>query len=258
MPAPPLVQAHGLEKIYRAAEGDVEALRDVGFTIQPGEFVAILGPSGCGKSTLLMALAGLETLSAGALNIGGRPVDGPRRETAVVFQDPTLLPWKSALENVLYPARLQGLPIAPYRDRAATLLDQVGLQGFHHRRPRQLSGGMKQRVALCRALAQQPSLLLLDEPFSALDAITRDEMNSVLLDLWDAAPGRSAVFVTHSIKEAALLSDRVLVMRRRPCTIVADIAVPFLRPRPPDLVDDPAFVTLCAGLRRHIENGLRA
>jgi NitT/TauT family transport system ATP-binding protein len=248
------VQFNKVRKVYESALGPVEALSDVSFDVAPGEFISILGPSGCGKSTLLMMLAGLESISDGDITIDGQSVTGPRRETAVVFQDPTLLPWKTALENVLYPARLLKMPFASYRERAIRLLDQVGLREFQDRKPYQLSGGMRQRVALCRALALEPTLLLMDEPFSALDAITRDEMNAVLLNLWDSV-GKTGVFVTHSIREAVLLSDRVLVMRQRPSTVITAIAVPFPRPRRMDLVDDPIFVALSAKLRGYIESG---
>ncbi|WP_431282476.1 ABC transporter ATP-binding protein [Humitalea sp. 24SJ18S-53] len=255
--ADPLLRLSNLRKIYDAAAGPVEALQHVSLDIAQGEFVSVLGPSGCGKSTLLMLIAGLETPSAGEVVLNGTRVVAPRRESAVVFQDATLLPWKSAMANVLYPAEILGLPIPAYRARASVLLDQVGLQGFHDRRPAQLSGGMRQRVALCRALAQDPALLLMDEPFSALDAITRDEMNMLMLRLWDSEPHRTAVFVTHSIREAALLSDRVIVMRRRPCTVIADLRMPFARPRRAELVDTPEFTAICADLRRLIEASMQ-
>jgi NitT/TauT family transport system ATP-binding protein len=247
------VRFNRVRKVYESALGPVEALSNVSFAVAPGEFISILGPSGCGKSTLLMMLAGLESISDGDITIDDHPVVGPRRETAVVFQDPTLLPWKTALENVLYPARLLQVPFVPYRERAVALLDQVGLREFQDRKPHQLSGGMRQRVALCRALALQPTLLLMDEPFSALDAITRDEMNGVLLNLWDSV-GKTGVFVTHSIREAVLLSDRVVVMRRRTSAVIAEVAIPFPRPRRMGLVDDPVFVALSARLRGHIES----
>ena len=242
-----------VSKIFPSPQGPVEALANVELDIAPGEFVSILGPSGCGKSTLLMAIAGLEPPTSGTISIADRIVGAPRRETAIVFQDATLLPWKSALQNVLYPSEIGRQPRSAHEPKARALLQRVGLAGFEDQRPKQLSGGMRQRVALCRALVQDPDVLLMDEPFSALDAITRDEMAELMLDLWGEGGGRTAVFVTHSIHEAALLSDRVVVMRRRPCEVIADITVPFARPRRMTIVDDPAFVALCAELRRLIE-----
>ena len=252
----PLVRVSGLRKVYASAQGEVEALRRVDMTVEAGEFVAILGPSGCGKSTLLMMVAGLERPSDGRVEVGGRVVTSPRRGTALVFQDASLLPWKTALNNVLYPAAIHGAVTIDTRERARQLLDRVGLAGFHDRLPRHLSGGMRQRVALCRALVQDPDLLLMDEPFSALDAITRDEMNALLLDIWGARAEAGAMFVTHSIREAAILSDRIVVMRRRPCTVLEVVDVPFPRPRLASLVDEPDFVMLCARLRSLIEIGL--
>jgi NitT/TauT family transport system ATP-binding protein len=196
-----------------------------------GQFVAILGPSGCGKSTLLMMVGGLEPVTAGTICIGGSPMTGPRTSIGVMFQDPTLLPWKSAIDNVLFPLRVLKRPLGAYRDNARRLLDRVGLDGFERKKPHELSGGMRQRVAICRTLVYDPELLLMDEPFSALDAITRDEMNELLLDLWQQYT-KTALFVTHGIREAVFLADRVLVMTRRPAKIVEDLAIPFPRPRP--------------------------
>lgn len=256
-----MISVRGLRKTFATSSGVVEAVAGVSFDIAEGEFVSILGPSGCGKSTLLMMLAGLEAPSAGHIEIGGTRVTGPRREVGLVFQDATLLPWLSARENTLFPTRMMRLDPAGFAARADALLAMVGLRGFEAKRPRELSGGMRQRVALCRALIHDPPLLLMDEPFSALDAITRDGMAEVLLDLWerDHAPGvrRTGVFITHAIREAVLLSDRVLVMTRRPAVVVADVRVPFDRPRTPALQDTPAFNAICAELRGMIENGLK-
>ena len=168
-----------------------------------------------------MMVGGLETVTAGHITIGGDPMTGPRTSIGIMFQDPTLLPWKSAYDNVLFPIRVLKRPLASYRDGALQLLERVGLDGFMHKKPHELSGGMRQRVAICRALVYDPELLLMDEPFSALDAITRDEMNELLLDLWQQYT-KTALFVTHSIREAVFLADRVLVMTRRSATIVED------------------------------------
>ena len=171
-----------------------------------------------------------------------------------MFQDPTLLPWKSAYDNVLFPIRVLKRPLDAYRDGARKLLERVGLDGFMHKKPHELSGGMRQRVAICRALVYDPELLIMDEPFSALDAITRDEMNELLLDLWQQYT-KTALFVTHSIREAAFLADRVLVMTRRPATIVEDLTIPFARPRPIAIGESREFNEICGHLRERIEEG---
>jgi NitT/TauT family transport system ATP-binding protein len=248
-----LIAVSGLGKIFGSASGPVEALRKINFSIQHGEFVSLLGPSGCGKSTLLMLLAGLEQASEGSIRIEGKVSSEPYERAGIVFQEPTLMPWRSALDNVLFPIVMKGLSTKTYIGRAKALLEQVGLTDAAARRPRQLSGGMRQRVALCRALINDPIILFLDEPFSALDAITRDEMNQVLLELWDRHR-RTSVFVTHSIREAALLSDRVLVMCARPGTIIADIRVDFPRPRDFAITSSPAFNVLCDHLRGLVLN----
>ncbi|MFI5000151.1 MAG: ABC transporter ATP-binding protein [Reyranellales bacterium] len=244
-----------LGKVFNAGtRQQVEAVTATSFAVKAGEFVSLLGPSGCGKSTLLMMIAGLEVPSQGSISVAGRTMTAPRAETGIMFQDPTLLPWKSAIENVLFPFRAMNRPIAPAVDRARALLDQVGLRGFHGHKPRQLSGGMRQRVAICRALVYEPDLLLMDEPFSALDAITRDEMNLVLMKMWDEHH-RTALFVTHSIREAVYLSDRVLVMSRRPGRIIEDIRIPFGRPRRLEIGETVEFNKLCGHLRSKIEHG---
>ncbi len=247
-----------VSKIYNAGmRQQVEAVAPTSFTIEAGEFVALLGPSGCGKSTLLMMVAGLDAPSQGTIGIAGRALTQPRAETGIMFQDPTLLPWKSALDNVLFPflaARRAAAPSDPATlARAANLLDQVGLGGFHHHKPRQLSGGMRQRVAICRALVYEPDLLLMDEPFSALDAITRDEMNLVLMKMWQEHH-RTALFVTHSIREAVYLADRVLVMSRRPGRIIEDIRIPFARPRGLEIGETVEFNEICGHLRGKIQH----
>jgi NitT/TauT family transport system ATP-binding protein len=249
------VVADRVGKIYNeGSRQQVEAVAPSSFTIKAGEFVALLGPSGCGKSTLLMMIAGLDTPSQGAIGVAGRTLTAPRAETGIMFQDPTLLPWKSAIDNVLFPFLAANRPVtSPPVDRAANLLDQVGLQGFHHHKPRQLSGGMRQRVAICRALVYEPDLLLMDEPFSALDAITRDEMNLVLMKMWEEHH-RTALFVTHSIREAVYLADRVLVMSRRPGRIIEDIHIPFARPRGLEIGETVAFNEVCGHLRGKIEH----
>jgi NitT/TauT family transport system ATP-binding protein len=223
---------------YEAQSGPVEALRDISFSVGRGEFVALVGPSGCGKSTLLRIVAGLRTPTTGAVTVEGRPVTRPRASVGMVFQAPVLLKWRSVLDNVLLPAELAGLDPKRYRDRARDLLKLVGLGDFEAKLPRELSGGMQQRASLCRALLLDPPLLLMDEPFGALDAITRDEMNVELLRIWaegvggpQSAERKTILFVTHSIPEAVFLADRVVVMTPRPGRVTRICAVRLARPR---------------------------
>ena len=233
------VTLEGVSKVFNPGPRQVEAVSELGFSVRPGDFVSILGPSGCGKSTLLMMVAGLEKPTTGVILVAGEVIARPRLQTGIIFQDPTLLPWKSVLDNVLFPVSIQGL--------------LVGLADFRDKRPHQLSGGMKQRAAICRALITDPDLLLMDEPFSALDAMTRDELNVALLDIWQRHH-KTALFVTHSIREAVFLSDRVIVMGRRPSKIVADVAIAFPRPRTVHVQEAPEYTRLCTMLRDAIES----
>jgi NitT/TauT family transport system ATP-binding protein len=248
----PLLSVTNVQKTYFTRQAPVQAVASASVDVARGEFVSLLGPSGCGKSTLLMMIAGLEQPTGGSIMLGGSEVKEPRREIGVIFQDATLLPWKSALENVLFPARILKLPIEIYRERALELLAMVGLAGFEHKKPSQLSGGMRQRVAICRALIHDPDILLMDEPFSALDAITRDQMNVALSEILETYR-KTVIFVTHSIREAAFLSDRVVVMGGRPSTIVLDEKMPFERPRRFEIEETPEFVRVCRKLRLTIE-----
>jgi NitT/TauT family transport system ATP-binding protein len=248
----PLVSVANVQKTYFTRQAPVQAVASASVNVARGEFVSLLGPSGCGKSTLLMMIAGLEQPTGGSIWLGGSEVKQPRREIGVIFQDATLLPWKSALENVLFPARILKLPLEIYRERAMELLAMVGLAGFEHKKPSQLSGGMRQRVAICRALIHDPDILLMDEPFSALDAITRDQMNVALSEILETYK-KTVIFVTHSIREAAFLSDRVLVMGGRPSTIVLDEKMPFQRPRRFEIEETPEFAIVCRKLRLTIE-----
>lgn len=248
------IRVEQVRKIYDTGRERTEAVSGVSFGVERGEFVAILGPSGCGKSTLLMMCGGLESTTSGRIEVDGAPMTQPRPSIGVMFQDASLLPWKTVLENILFPIRILKRPRAEYVERARSLIDMVGLHGFEDKKPHQLSGGMRQRVAICRALVYDPDILLMDEPFSALDAITRDEMGEALLDIWEQYT-KTALFVTHSIREAVLLADRVLVMTRRPATIVEDIRIPFGRPRPRDIVGAPEFNEICVHLRSLIESG---
>jgi NitT/TauT family transport system ATP-binding protein len=250
-PGAAFVRLAKVGKSFRSEGRTNEVLRNISIDVANRQFISILGHSGCGKSTLLMMLAGLEPVSSGAIEVAGEAMRRPRRDVGVIFQDPTLLPWKSALENVLFPIEIYGLPFDEYRARAEALLELVGLAEARHRRPRQLSGGMRQRVAICRALIHEPKLLLMDEPFSALDAITRDELNVTLLDIWERYH-QTAFFVTHSIREAVFLSDRVVVIGRRPGQVVMDVAIPFARPRDLGVGETVEFNRICGDLRRAI------
>jgi len=250
--SPNFVSIQAAGKIYNPGPNQVEAVSPISIDIPKGQFVSILGPSGCGKSTLLMMIAGLEAATQGRICIDGAVVREPRNEVGIIFQDPTLLPWKTALDNVLFPIRIRERLVKHYEKDALALLETVGLGGFANRRPSELSGGMKQRVAICRALISDPDILLMDEPFSALDAITRDEMNVLLGEIWEQYH-KTAIFITHSIREAVYLSDRVLVMNGRPSRIVQDIEIPFPRPRDLSIGETAEFNRICADLRGQIE-----
>lgn len=248
------IAARAAGKTYTTRSGPVHAVHEASFEAGQGQFISLLGPSGCGKSTLLMMLAGLELPTSGELRLAGETVTGPRRDTGIIFQDATLLPWKSVLENVLFPIEILKLPKEQYRGRAMELLQRVGLDGFEHKRPHELSGGMRQRVAICRALAHDPQVLLMDEPFSALDAITRDQMNVALSEMLERYR-KTVIFVTHSIREAVYLSDRVLVMGGRPSSIMLDLTIDFPRPRRFEIEETAEFGAYCRTLRLSIEKG---
>jgi NitT/TauT family transport system ATP-binding protein len=224
------ISVRELSKNYPARDDSVHALQQVSFSVKEAEFVALVGPSGCGKSTLLKILAGLLPASSGHAFLRGTPIVAPRRDIGVVFQSPVLLPWRNTLENVLLPVDVQRLGADRYRRKALELLSLVGLQEFAHCYPRELSGGMQQRVAIARALIHDPAILLMDEPFGALDAMTREQMNLELQRIW-LERRKTVFFITHSIPEAVFLADRVLVMTARPGRIIDDFAVEIPRPR---------------------------
>ena len=244
-----LIAVEGLGKVYGAGAAPVVALQDIGFAVADGAFVAVVGPSGCGKSTLLRILAGLSPASSGRATLAGAPIDGPRRDIGVVFQQPVLFPWRTVLGNVMLPIDVQRLGRAEARARAMTLLRLVGLEGFEDRLPRELSGGMQQRAALVRALIHEPSLLLMDEPFGALDAMTRESMNLELQRIWMERQ-KTVLFITHSVAEAVFLADQVLVMSPRPGRIVDRLDVGFARPRALEIVNTPAFGAHVQRIRR--------
>jgi NitT/TauT family transport system ATP-binding protein len=229
---PAFIRIDGVRKIF-AVRGQAQptvAIDTISASVEAGELISLLGPSGCGKTTLLRILGGLVPHSGGSVRIRGRDVVGPQRDFGFVFQTPTLLPWRSVLDNVLFPMEIIGRRDAAARARATELLELVGLAGFARSRPHHLSGGMQQRVALCRALIHRPALLLMDEPFGALDELTRMEMHDLLLDI-RAVSGATVVFVTHSISEAIYLSDQVLVFSKRPARIADHIRVALPYPR---------------------------
>jgi NitT/TauT family transport system ATP-binding protein len=241
-----------VERVSKTYASGLQALRDVSFRVAPGEFVSLLGPSGCGKSTLLAMLAGLLPASGGAMRVDGSAVTAPRPDVGMVFQSAVLLPWRSVFDNVLLPVELRRLPRDVHAGRARELLAMVGVAEFAARLPHELSGGMKQRVALARALLMRPRLLLMDEPFSALDALTRDRMSLELLRLWEQLKP-TVIFVTHAIREAVFLSDRVLLMSPRPGTIAFETDVKLPRPREIGMQESEEFNRYVGLLRRAIE-----
>jgi NitT/TauT family transport system ATP-binding protein len=235
---------------YPTRSGSIEALAGIDLQIASGEFVAILGPSGCGKSTLLKLSAGLLDATSGRIEISGQAIKGPSRKAGVVFQKPNLLPWKTVLANVLLPATTLDLPAAPALERARKLLEVVGLAGYADNYPGELSGGMQQRVGIARMLLSDPDLLLMDEPFAALDALTREALTLELQRIW-STDRKSVLFITHSIPEAVFLADRVLVMSARPGRIVEDYRPDLPRPRTLDTMNTAAFAEACHHLRKH-------
>ena len=244
----PCVDVRGASKIYPSRRGEVVALQDVSLRVEDGEFISLLGPSGCGKSTLLKCVAGLEDLSSGHLIVRGKPVDGPPDGLGMVFQRDLLLDWRTVLDNVLIMAEFQGLSRREQKPRAIALLERFGLGGFIDRHPWELSGGMRQRAAICRALLTEPQILLMDEPFGALDAMTRDDLNVELTRIWQTAR-RTVLFVTHSIAEAIFLSDRVVVMSPSPGRVREVVTIDLPRPRPLAIQGTPEFAAYVTYLR---------
>lgn len=249
-----LLEIRQLYTAFVEPEGTLEALEEVSFDVFQGEFVCLIGPSGCGKSTLLRTLAGLLPPSQGEVRLRGVPVSGPTRAVGLVFQQPTLLPWRTVAGNVGLPLELQGQSLEERRRRVTELLDMVGLTGFGDTYPQLLSGGMAQRAAIARALAQDPEVLLLDEPFGSLDALTRERMAAALLELWQQLQ-RTVVMVTHSVEEATLLADRVVVLSPRPGRIIDVITVSLPRPRDPTLLLDVRFQSVVRELRQALQDG---
>jgi NitT/TauT family transport system ATP-binding protein len=250
--ARPEISLAGVSKSYGRGSKAISAVDLIDLGIGHNEFVSLLGPSGCGKSTLMLMVAGLVEPTSGTISIAGRKVLGPQRTTGIVFQDPVLLPWRTVLDNVLLPIELMGENVESYRDHAVELLNTACIADFADRLPNELSGGMRQRAGICRALVQYPTLLLMDEPFSALDAMTRDEMNLELLRIWER-DRKTVVFITHSISEAIFLSDRVIVLSKRPGRIIEDITIPLPRPRQIELQETAQFAQLRGRVRKLIQ-----
>lgn len=251
---PQLIRARGLGKRYSAPGSDpVQALERVDFDVYQGEFISIVGPSGCGKSTLLKILAGLLPYSSGELHFNGQRVTRPSHEVGMVFQAPILLPWRTILQNVLLPVEIRRLDQVEYERSARKLLALVGLAGFENRYPSDLSGGMQQRAAIVRALVQDPRVLLMDEPFGALDAMTREQMNLEVLKLWEESR-KTVLFVTHSITEAIFLAKRVFVMSTRPARLARIIEIDLPYPRRLDVVNTERF----GGYAREVRQLLNA
>ena len=241
-----------LRKQYTSRDGnDIVALGDISLDILEGELLTVVGPSGCGKSTLLHIMAGVLERTSGQVMLRGSPIDGPRREIGTVFQEPLLLPWRTVLDNILLPIEVHQLPIEQFRPKAIELLQLTGLSAFANKYPHELSGGMQQRVSIARALVHDPAILLMDEPFGALDAMTREQMNMDLMKLWSSA-GKTILLITHSIPEAVLLGDRVVVMSPRPGRIAEVIDIELPRPRSLDITATPEFGAYARRVRDHL------
>lgn len=245
---PDYINIRGLWKRFGTSSDSVLALRNINCTIEQGSFVSVVGPSGCGKSTLLRIVAGLLPYSEGSVQMDGQPILGTRRDVGVVFQNSILLPWRTILENVMLPAEILGLDIAAARKRAVDLLDMVGLAGFEDKQPGQLSGGMQQRASIARALLHDPKILLMDEPFGALDAMTREQMNLELQRIW-AESGKTIILITHSIPEAIFLGDVVFVMTPRPGSLERIIDIDLPRPRNMDMMSMAGFADAAHEIR---------
>jgi NitT/TauT family transport system ATP-binding protein len=244
----PYIDIDRVQKVYATGQRATTALADVTLTVNAGEFAAVLGPSGCGKSTLMLLVAGLLRPTAGTIRVAGREVTSPVTDVGIVFQDPLLLEWRTALRNVMLQVDVRRLEEVIYRPKAQELLKSVGLGGFEDHRPRELSGGMRQRVGLCRALVHDPPLLLMDEPFGALDALTREQIAADLQTLWSERR-KTVLFITHSIAEAVFLADRVIVMSSRPGRILRGFDIDLPRPRRWDLQQSARFVEYSVAIR---------
>ena len=247
----PILTVENLQMTFPNGNGGLPALDGISFEVQPQEFICVLGPSGCGKTTLLRLLAGLMQPTGGRITYAGKQVSAPPRGVGFVFQDSNLMPWRTVLENIMLPLELQHVARSTALMQSNKMIDLVGLNGFEDSLPRDLSGGMAQRVAIARSLVHEPDVLLLDEPFGALDALTRERMRSELLRIWNVEC-KTAVMVTHSINEAIFLADRVLVLGPRPADLRLNLEIPFPRPRTTEIVHTPEFGSLAKQIRAAI------
>jgi NitT/TauT family transport system ATP-binding protein len=252
------VKIDNINHVFETKAGQIPALRDVSASIADGEFVSVVGPSGCGKSTLLRIVAGLIKPTEGTVSFDGKPVEGPLADAGFVFQKPVLFPWRTVLDNVMFPYQMRAqqdgslrAQRSKYQQRARDLLDLVGLDGFEKAYPRELSGGMAQRASICRALLLDPAVLLMDEPFGALDEFSRDRLNVELLRIWQETR-KTVFFVTHHIPEAVFLSDRVIALSPRPGEVLGDLTIQLSRPRSPDVREAVPFLEETVRVRKHL------
>jgi len=252
--ARPLVTVEHATKIYDTGSGAVHALEDLSLSVDQGEFVCILGPSGCGKSTLLWAMSGLHPLTSGTITIDGSPVTGPPKQLGMIFQDANLLPWRTLWQNIVFPFEIRKQESGPYHNRIRDLLDLTGLAGFETKMPRELSGGMQQRASIVRCLGFDPEVILMDEPFGALDAFTRDEMNLLIQRIW-MDTGKTIVFVTHNVTEAIFLADRVVVLSPRPGRLARIFPIDLPRPRSIEQTFERPFIEQVLAVKATIERG---
>jgi NitT/TauT family transport system ATP-binding protein len=250
-----MMSVQHVTKHYKTGTGTVHALEDLSLEIPKGEFLCVLGPSGCGKSTLLWGMSGLHDLTGGEVIVNGTPVTGPRPEIGMIFQDANLLPWRDLWQNIQFPFEIKKLDFKPYEARVKGLLDEVGLAGFEKKMPRELSGGMQQRASIVRCLSYDPDVILMDEPFGALDAFTRDEMNLLIQKIW-METGKTIVFVTHNVSEAIFLADRVVVLTPRPGRLAHVFPVDLPRPRTIDMTFSPEFIEMILKVKATIERGV--
>ena len=248
------MQIRHATKYYKTATGAVHALEDINLDVHQGEFTCIVGPSGCGKTTLLWGLSGLHELTSGEVTLNGKPVNGPRPEIGMIFQEANLLPWRNLKQNILFPFEIKKIDSKPYEARIQGLLDEVGLGGFETKFPRELSGGMQQRASIVRCLSYDPEVILMDEPFGALDAFTRDEMNLLIQKIW-LETGKTIVFITHNVSEAIFLADRVVVLSPRPGRVAHIFNIDMPRPRTIEQTFEPEFIKLMLEIKGTILHG---
>lgn len=253
----PMLTVQHATKTYSTDSGTITAIQDLSLTVDKGEFVCILGPSGCGKSTLLWAMSGLHPLTSGTITLEGAPVTKPPRQMGMIFQDPNLLPWRNLWDNILFPFEIRKEDSEPYHEWIRELLKLTGLAGFERKMPLELSGGMQQRASVVRCLSFDPDVILMDEPFSALDAFTRDEMSLLVQQLW-MDTGKTVVFVTHNITEAIFLADRVVVLSPRPGRIAQIFPIDLRRPRTIDQTLEGPFIAKAQEIKATIESGRSA